>query len=90
MITEEEAKLKWCPHARTLAIFRDADGKRETAGCFNRAHTDDMASHSRCVASQCMMWRWSEPTMKAHDSDQRVTYDGRAAAKGYCGLAGTP
>ena len=50
MYTEEEAKTRWCPFARTeavgaandIAINRDSDGN--TAG-------------AKCLASGCMAWR---------------------------------
>jgi len=49
-MTEDEAKTKWCPAARSSAdqgdysANRRSDGKVDI-GCF-------------CIASDCMAWRW--------------------------------
>lgn len=50
MITEEQARQKWCPMARAscygspFGINRDQGGKPDV--------------DTNCVASDCMMWRW--------------------------------
>lgn len=45
-MAEEEAKTKWCPMVR----------------CGNSAENchslDRNPEYSRCIASECMMWRW--------------------------------
>jgi hypothetical protein len=76
-LTEEEAKTKWCPHVRYLAIFRANTGTLSgdqitAAGPYNRAATSPELCPTTCIASGCMMWR--------------STLNGR----GYCGLAGNP
>lgn len=60
---EAEAKTKWCPHVRYLAVFRGADGSRETAGCFNRGYEDTGLNNSLCIGSACMMWRLAGPAV---------------------------
>lgn len=60
MMTEAEAKTKWCPHVRYLATFRSDDGKLETAGCFNRGGADSGLEKSRCIASECMAWQFKD------------------------------
>lgn len=89
-MTEEEARKKWCPHARVVDPFilndyelADPDEPpplRVTPG-YNRYHCDgDTADETvtdgsvRCVGSLCMAWRWWMEE-KEH---------------GYCGLAGKP
>lgn len=50
LVTEEEAKTKWCPFARKLLD-----------SCNGRAsyNIKDDDERIRCVASGCMAWRWN-------------------------------
>jgi len=48
MMTEEEAKTKWCPQARVAAV--EGDGP-------NRRYDGAPIRGSLCLASGCMMWR---------------------------------
>jgi hypothetical protein len=66
VMTEDQAQSKWCPFARML----DRTG---SAG-YNRG--PDPALWTKCVASQCMAWRWR--TLPEVPGD------------GYCGLATGP
>lgn len=82
MLTEEEAKTKWCPHVRVLA---STDGAK--AGVNMILTGDDLLpdrSKSNCIASACMAWRWR----------RRYADDAKEAkishVTGYCGLAGKP
>jgi hypothetical protein len=57
-MTEDEAKTKWCPFAR---VGSGASG----LGSMNRdaLPADDpklITRNTRCLASACMAWRWSE------------------------------
>lgn len=84
LVTEEEAKARWCPFARALrsgstgmaAANRDGEG---------------MDARTKCLASKCMAWRW------ASDGGWRLA-DDRAVHSlpapkepsvrvGFCGLA---
>ena len=90
ILTEEEAKKKWCPFTRN----------GNEAGC-NRAGTITSRPFDACIASECMAWRWThmrhfaEP---ANTSDLYPDNKGYLARKngddmeriGYCGLAGAP
>jgi len=64
-ITEEEARKKWCPMARSLGrlIGRDRDDELDRTIAFgsqNRGTTMGGAlDNCRCIASDCMMWCWS-------------------------------
>ena len=79
MITEEEARTKWCPFVREMSVAADK-GKVMALG--NRYVSETKVSKvrdrfsnppgARCIASDCMAWRWS--------SNDR----------GWCGLAGEP
>ncbi|MGW8145077.1 MAG: hypothetical protein ACWGN2_11830 [Anaerolineales bacterium] len=73
MYTEDEAKTKWCPEYQVSG----ADG-------FN--NRDDVPGYPRCIASECMHWRWI--IMPMFDAD---TYLGEGQTdRGYCGLSGKP
>lgn len=89
MMTEEEARKKWCPFARVIAgEMRDGFMKplRDVAP-HNRvqeagSEADDPTWHQthNCIASECMAWRWVE---------EFEPYVGnKPSTKGYCGLAG--
>lgn len=72
ILTEEEAKTKWCPFVRAGSgnnriTPKDIANDEPFAGC----------AVGVCIASQCMGWRWSK------DSD-----DVFSATYGYCGLTG--
>jgi hypothetical protein len=75
-MTEEEAKTKWCPMARYLAIFRNGSGSIDSIAAYNRGLDDSGLNKSQCIASDCMMWRLRR--FREDDAD------------GYCGLAGNP
>jgi hypothetical protein len=78
-VTEEQAKEKWCPFARRGIISRHF-----IAGGMNRVG-DDSGEHTnpeqcRCIASQCMAWRWNYPPEEAMGN--------RNGPIGFCGLTG--
>ncbi len=53
-MTEDEAKTKWCPHARSLVTLNGENGA--IAVCSgNRFEGDNVVV---CLASACMAWRW--------------------------------
>lgn len=84
LLTEEEARRKWCPLARSLFISRTSDGMG-AAGA-NRDMPDGMIPS--CLASTCMAWRWLDPK-KIRDIDL-VTSDvvDEQPRRGYCGSFG--
>lgn len=49
MMTEEEAKVKWCPFARQLEGYAEK--------CSLNRNVDD-EPRTFCIASACMAWRW--------------------------------
>lgn len=81
-MTEDEAKTKWCPFARTLE-YDHADQMREqpVSASVNRVpgvydkdgnETVEISGRHRCIASACMAWRRAQnaPTpqkVKAYD-----------------------
>ena len=75
MMTEAEAKKKWCPRARITAGVHEFNPiSHGPAAITNRCDTPTMTD---CLASECMAWRWE-------DIARRKPIDG------YCGLAGKP
>lgn len=76
IITEAEAKTKWCPFARvndgTLTSFNRF--WRKFGEFYHREDQDHRDKMCRCITTGCMAWRRSKV----------------ATAQGYCGLAGTP
>ncbi len=51
MMTEAEARKKWCPYA---VPFGTEGG--------NRAKDGALTEPTMCLASECMAWRWDEIT----------------------------
>lgn len=78
MMTEEEAKTKWCPFVRASG----ADGEWHT----NRPSIADVEAKGfdLCCGSACMAWRWEIAPEEVEPEW------GRPNPTGYCGLAGKP
>lgn len=88
MLTEEEAKVSWCPFARMVWATREPSGTKswKTSGSpsFNRARIEFSAEEKfpcNCIASRCMAWRWARAEVGGTAPLER---------QGYCGLAGRP
>lgn len=81
LLTEAEAKEKWCPQARVLSI----------GVCCNRSPGGEGDRNSYCLASGCMSWRWkdkeTEKMVYRYKEDHPEMME---HYKGYCGLAGKP
>jgi hypothetical protein len=75
ILTEEEAKTKWCPFARSFDVPEndESDAIAITAGT-NRVRSGRPDKWCLCIASQCMAWTWLGGT-----AGPRL--------RGYCGLA---
>jgi len=82
---EEEAKTKWCPFARVVGLFSEYGAPQETLASGNRfgaPHTfapPELQQATRCIASECMAWRWSRKDFRNLPREEWY---------GYCGLAG--
>ncbi len=82
-MTEDEAKSKWCPYTRV--------GDKAVNRYF-----DDFPSHSYCIGSACMAWRWDcAGTVITLDGMITVAQLDRMKRQatpqhGFCGLAGKP
>ena len=80
LLSEEEAKTKWCPFAR-------CNINNVSANRFAGAPYDN----SLCIASQCMAWRWGHKEVDhitRGEPTQWSTIDLEQTDKGFCGLAG--
>lgn len=87
MLTEDQARVKWCPMAR-VAPEGDQNvwnRSRIDVGAQENVHQrpDRVVAMSRCIGSDCMAWRWLDPA-----SDPAVVPE--SARRGFCGLAGRP
>jgi hypothetical protein len=103
MLTETEAKTKWCPFVRLRGKYDDA-----ATSSFNRClpFGNDLTPETHCWASACMAWRWyggdypdyagpDKPEGKgwvenANATDNRFRWQRKRQQTGYCGLAGEP
>lgn len=88
-MTEDEAKTKWCPFARTV-LQVDSAGDALSIG--NRHyHNDGPASF--CIASSCMAWRWDQEPIRwsgRPGESMKPSEWEPSAEQGFCGLAGKP
>ena len=73
MHTEKAAKQKCCP-VYEISKLLGLNGmiQYQMKGVDVQEHLKEMQKTGRCIASDCMMWRW----------------DYREPKTGYCGLAG--
>ena len=78
MLTEEQAKTKWCPFAR------QATGLDGHGPAFNRS----AFGWEFCVASACMAWRWGHFIGPDGWTADRKCDSAPDPTHGYCGLAG--
>ena len=81
IVTEEQAKTKWCPFARVPVETETLEwvvGNRA-----NQTGPGGLYKGSKCIASQCMAFRLIPIEPYADSSDP-------PPKRGYCGLAGTP
>lgn len=80
LITEEEAKTKWCPHRRSIEFNYHVSS---TPVATNATAT--------CIASDCMAWRRHETRQFKSRADMEFHRSGkRLSPPGFCGLAGAP
>lgn len=77
---EEEAKTKWCPKSIASALEECTMGV--TTYTYNRDGTGGIPDECKCIASDCMVWVWEDPSGKRRDNTMldKSNY-------GHCGLA---
>jgi hypothetical protein len=54
--TEKDARTKWCPFVRYVT------GEEDDQAPANRWPDFTNPPPCRCIASDCMMWRWADGT----------------------------
>ena len=79
LMTERQARSKWCPHARQST---------NEFPTYNRSEGGKAIDSCNCVASDCMAWRW------VRVRDDEGSEDGGAViltqTYGFCGAFGKP
>jgi len=87
LVSEREARGKWCPFARELGFHADGGNIRRIVSGYNRSGEDGMIP--ACIASNCMAWRWINEK-KLRDIDLVTGDIEKTERLGYCGLSGKP
>jgi hypothetical protein len=89
-MTEDEAKTRWCPFARTLdwTVACGGDEPELLAAAVNRGPHGPQPE-ALCIGSACMAWRWALEYYRDPGATDPTKYR-PSAADGYCGLAGVP
>lgn len=97
IVTEEQARLMWCPEVRVPSYHYRADEGDGPASSNRFMPSDDKLSTQpavlRCIASGCMAWRWSDDPANEPDAERADEASERIRAGyavGYCGKAGKP
>jgi hypothetical protein len=80
LMDEKTARQKWCPMVRYKSS--KGEGINRWIDENDKQKKPDM---SRCIASDCMMWRWKEIHLS---TDEAGTKTDLAPQHGFCGLAG--
>ena len=95
-MSEDEAKTKWCPHARVATYAMGGDGGMAAT---NKVSNGKIRDGARCIGSECMAWRWQVTRPEIGQTSVQDTLGsahytplfGRpqtSTTDGYCGLAG--
>ncbi len=82
MLTEKEARKKWCPFARTIDGYPgDGANVQGYAASANRGMPDKTMASLNCAASDCMAWRWAgKNTRETTKMRHPVEYDAVAGS----------
>jgi hypothetical protein len=87
ILTEEQARAKWCPKA-----LHQSGGEEPAANRWSdRDGFNANPPECRCLASDCMAWRWAPDIYRSPDGhawSARQTDEDVLEERGYCGLAG--
>lgn len=80
LLTEQEAKERWCPYAHAL-FFAERKDKPDALLSENRDFAGRGHKTCCCLASGCMAWRWAEPSHEL-DEEREVVKTGVPSAMG--------
>lgn len=86
LLTENEAKQKWCPLART-------ENSRDVPAVSVNRFGNGLDMDCYCLASACMAWRKVDQIGIGPNGEKRARdHDGRTRwhDRGYCGAFGRP
>jgi hypothetical protein len=87
LMTEDEAKTKWCPAVRFAPWTGSGSGMVD-----NRGDPFDPMRVPCCVASDCMAWRAHKEMFRNTTTGKLTDFDNSGHGKwiklGYCGLVG--
>ena len=77
ILTEEEARTKWCPMARTMVVTPEYQGTGNRINHMNDEIIVTNPTECRCIASECAIWQWSK-----NDREYRRVYKGKTEEDG--------
>lgn len=81
ILTEDEAKTKWCPFVRAPLSVEWPNSPASPA-------INSLSDSFRCIASECMAWQWGNYHADGYDKAGNPLT--APTGEGYCGLAGKP
>jgi hypothetical protein len=87
ILTEDEAKTKWCPMVRAMEVSTVTDIGGVAAAAIN---TTSPADRATCMGSGCMMWsKYDQIGIGPNGEKRDRDMDGRTrwVDRGYCALA---
>lgn len=98
MLTEDQAKTKWCPYAQVITQCETADefapaGNRVQVQRGGKTVTFGPVVTAKCLASDCMAWRVAPTgttTGMEVGAKGEILKPGQPVYGGFCGLAGRP
>lgn len=70
ILTEVEAKRRWCPHTRVAlsqGMAANRTGAKESGLHPNCSGYANVYAETRCLGSDCMMWDWLDLDRLASD-----------------------
>jgi hypothetical protein len=66
LLSEDEAKRKWCPFGRGMVEVRTVHGEPVSASSANR--TVQGVPTVGCIGTACMAWHWAGWRIKTFDT----------------------
>jgi hypothetical protein len=88
MMTEDEAREKWCPHTQVSIATSESTDAHSDNRRSEYGSSIEFESNPVCLGSKCMAWRWARE-LKVFGADPGLSAE-VITDKGFCGLAGQP